>query len=69
MVNSSGFDLLLLSALSLVSAWDINNNGDHWSCQDPEGRLLEGCDRDKTIFVDAVNPVAQFKTIQSGVLW
>ena len=69
MVNSSGFDLLLLSALSLVSAWDISNNGDRRSRQDPEGGLLEGCDKDKTIFVDAVNPAAQFKTIQSGVLW
>jgi hypothetical protein len=68
MVNSSGFALLLLSAPSFVSAWDINNNGDRRSCQDPAGAPLEGCDKDKTIFVDAVNPAAQFKTVQSGVL-
>jgi hypothetical protein len=68
MVNSSRLVLLLISFLSVVSAWDINNNGDRWSCQDPDRELLEGCDKQKTIFVDSVNPAAQFKTIQSGGL-
>jgi hypothetical protein len=67
MVNSSGFVLLFLSFLSLVAAWDINNNEDRRSCQDPAGEPLEGCDKERTIFVDAVNPAAQFKTVQSGV--
>jgi hypothetical protein len=68
MVNFSKLGLLLLSLLSVVAAWNINTTGDRRSCQNPSDNPLEGC-APGTIFVDPVNPLAQFKTVQSGELW
>lgn len=65
MIGSSMLVLLFLSYLCFVFAWDINNNGDRRDCQDLT-EPLEGCDKERTIFVDPVNPAAQFKTVQSG---
>lgn len=60
------FMILLISLLSVVSAWDINNDSHRKACQGQSKHPKDGCDQKKTIFVDQVSPDAQFKTVQSG---
>jgi hypothetical protein len=55
----------LAAALSLVSAWDIGNPSDRHACQSYSGNPLEGCDQERTVFVD-VGGDSKFKTVQSG---
>ena len=57
---------LLAAALSLVSAWDISNVIDRHACQLHSTNPLEGCDRERTVFVDAEGGNSKFKTVQSG---
>jgi hypothetical protein len=58
--------LLLAAFLSLASAWDISNENDREGCQAYSRNPLEGCDQERTVFVDVVSPQAKFKTVQSG---
>ena len=58
--------LLLAALLSFVSAWDINNHNDRHGCQGYSQDPLEGCDRERTVFVDVVSPESKYKTVQSG---
>ena len=55
----------LAAALSLVSAWDIGNPNERHACQSYSGNPLEGCDQERTVFVD-VGGDSKFKTVQSG---
>ena len=57
----------LVAALSLASAWDIRNVNDRHACQSHSQDPLEGCDRERTVFV-GVGPNSKFKTVQSGNL-
>ena len=66
MARFSSLALLFVSLWAFASAWDINNSGDRRACQDPARVPLDGCDKSRTVFVSAVNPKAQFKTVQSG---
>jgi hypothetical protein len=58
--------LLLAALLSFVSAWDIKNYNDRHGCQGYSQDPLEGCDRERTVFVDVVSPESKYKTVQSG---
>jgi hypothetical protein len=58
--------LLLAGFLSLASAWDISNENDREGCQAYSKNPLDGCDQERTVFVDAVSPQSKFKTVQSG---
>ncbi len=58
--------LFLTTLLSFVSAWDINNHNDRHDCQGYSQDPLEGCDRERTVFVDVVSPESKYKTVQSG---
>jgi hypothetical protein len=58
--------LLFAAFLSLASAWDINNENDRERCQAYSQNPLEGCDQERTVFVDVVSPQSKFKTVQSG---
>jgi len=62
----SAIQLLLLTCLTLVSAWDINSSSDRAACQSITSSLLQGCDANNTVLVSAVTEGA-FETIQSGV--
>lgn len=56
----------IAAALSLASAWDISNVNDRRACQSHSQNPLEGCDHEKTVFVD-VGGNSKFKTVQSAV--
>lgn len=56
----------LTTALTLVSAWDINNENDRRACQLKSTISLDGCDHKRTVLVDAVGSSAKFQTVQSG---
>jgi hypothetical protein len=58
--------LLISALLSLASAWDIGNENDREGCQAYSKNPLEGCDQQRTVFVDVVSPQSKFKTVQSG---
>ena len=55
----------IAAALSLASAWDISNVNDRRACQSHSQNPLEGCDHERTVFVD-VGGNSKFKTVQSG---
>ncbi|CZR57172.1 related to pectinesterase [Phialocephala subalpina] len=59
--------LLFAVFLSLVSAWDISNDNDRHSCQAYSRDPLQGCDEQKTVFVDLVSSSSKYKTVQSAV--
>lgn len=61
--------LLLLAFISRVSAWDISNERDRHGCQALTRNPVEGCDEERTVFVDSVGADAEFKTVQSGEFW
>jgi hypothetical protein len=63
MVRFSRLVLATISALAVVSAWDISNEEHRSRCQAPSERALDGS---RTLFVSASDPKAQFKTVQSG---
>ena len=58
--------LFFTAILSFVSAWDINSQNDRHGCQGYSQDPLEGCDRERTIFVDVVSSESKYKTVQSG---
>lgn len=58
--------LFLLAALSVASAWDISNENDRHGCQAHSKNPLDGCDQQRTIFVDLVSSSSKYKTVQSG---
>lgn len=64
----SSFVLFLSALLTLVSAWDIGNPKDRHECQAPTKHPLDGCDRKRTLYVDAVSSNSKYKTVQSGKL-
>ena len=69
MARSISIQALLLffaAFLSFVSAWDISNQNDRHGCQGYSQDPLEGCDRERTVFVDVVSPESKYKTVQSG---
>ncbi len=53
--------------LTVVSAWEIGNPKDRHGCQAPTRNPLDGCDRKRTLYVDAVSNNSKFKTVQSGM--
>lgn len=63
---------LLLVAISSVTAWNINDPQDRSRCQTPSKDPLNGCDRQRTLYVSGAgnttshkgNPT--FQTVQSG---
>jgi hypothetical protein len=57
---------LLLALLPLVSTWDVNNANDRHGCQSISSNPLDGCDPERTLFVDFVSSHSNFKTVQSG---
>lgn len=65
----SRLSLAFLSLLSLVYAWSIDNASDRYACQKHSKNPLEGCDVEKTVFVDIVgnSSTSKFKTVQSAV--
>lgn len=52
--------------LSFVSGWDISNQNDRHGCQAYSQDPLEGCDRERTVYVDVVSAESRYKTVQSG---
>lgn len=58
--------LLFATFLSLVSGWNINSQNDRHGCQAHSRDPLEGCDRERTVFVDFVSSDSMYKTVQSG---
>lgn len=56
---------LLAATLSLASAWDISNANDRHACQLHSRNPLQGCDHQRTVFVD-VGGNSKFQTVQSG---
>ncbi|KAE9370449.1 carbohydrate esterase family 8 protein [Stipitochalara longipes BDJ] len=59
--------LLFATFLSFVSGWDIGNQNDRHGCQAYSSDPLQGCDRERTVFVDIVSSQSKFKTVQSAV--
>jgi hypothetical protein len=58
--------LFIASFLSFTSAWDINDQNDRHGCQAYSRDPLEGCDRERTVYVDVVSSNSKYKTVQSG---
>jgi hypothetical protein len=58
--------LFFATFLSFVSGWDIGNPNDRSGCQAYSRDPLQGCDRERTVFVDVVSSQSKFKTVQSG---
>jgi hypothetical protein len=52
---------------SLVSGWDISDQNDRHGCQAYSKDPLDGCDHERTIFVDVVGSDSKYKTVQSGM--
>ena len=52
---------------SLISDWDISGQNDRHGCQAYSNDPLDGCDRERTIFVDVVSSDSKYKTVQSGI--
>jgi hypothetical protein len=70
MTRSFSLQALLLffaALLSFVSGWDINNQNDRHGCQAYSQDPLNGCDRERTVYVD-VGAKSKYKTVQSGKL-
>jgi len=70
----TSFVTLLLVTVSSVTAWDINNPRDRRGCQTPSKDPLDGCDRQKTLYVSGAGNTTSHKgeqtyqTVQSGIL-
>jgi hypothetical protein len=64
--SSQALVLFLAIFLSLVSGWDINNQNDRHGCQAYSRDPLNGCDRERTVYVDVVSAESNYKTVQSG---
>ena len=58
--------ILITFLLPIALAWDISNENDRHGCQAPSRNPLEGCDLQRTIYVDRVSNSSRFKTVQSG---
>jgi hypothetical protein len=65
-VSFQALFLLLATFLSFVSGWDINNQNDRHACQAYSQDPLNGCDRERTVYVDVVSSESKYKTVQSG---
>ncbi|KAF7941297.1 hypothetical protein BELL_0001g00090 [Botrytis elliptica] len=60
--------LFLASLLPIVTAsWNINNEAHRHACQKHSKNPLEGCDLQKTKYVDFTGNNSSFKTVQSAV--
>ncbi|KAF4626626.1 hypothetical protein G7Y89_g11534 [Cudoniella acicularis] len=59
--------ILFLSLLSFASGWDIGNKNDRHACQASSRNPLDGCDQQRTVFVDVVSVNSKFTTVQSAV--
>jgi hypothetical protein len=57
----------LAALLSLVSGWDIGNQNDRHGCQAYSRDPMDGCDKERTVFVDFVSSTSKYKTVQSGM--
>jgi len=57
----------LLSLISLVLGWSIDNDHDRKMCQHHSQNPMDGCDSKKTVFVDVVGSDSKFKSVQSGI--
>jgi hypothetical protein len=58
--------LLLTTFLSFVSGWNINSQNDRHGCQAYSRDPLDGCDRERTVYVDVGSKDSNYKTVQSG---
>jgi hypothetical protein len=70
MAHSTSFQALvffLATFLSLVSGWDIGNQNDRHGCQSYSRNPVDGCDKERTVFVDLVSSTSKYKTVQSGI--
>ncbi len=61
-----GLFLCIAVLATFVSGWDINNENDRHGCQTYSKNPLDGCDQQRTVYVDLVSSYSKFKTIQSG---
>lgn len=60
--------LFLTSLLPIVAAsWNINSEKHRHACQKHTEDPLEGCDLQRTKYVDTVGNSSTFKTVQSGM--
>ena len=60
--------LFLASLLPIVSAsWNINSETHRHACQKHSKNPLQGCDLQKTKYVDFAGNGSNFKTVQSGM--
>lgn len=61
------YTLLLAILFSVVTAWDIGDEHDRHKCQVYSRDPLDGCDRARTLLVDALGRNKnQYRTVQSG---
>ena len=58
--------LVITALISFVAGWDIGNQNDRHGCQAYSRDPLQGCDRERTVYVDVVSSQSKFKTVQSG---
>ncbi len=65
-VSLQALILLFVALLSLVSGWDVDNQNDRHGCQAYSEDPIDGCDRERTLFVDVVSSTSKYKTVQSG---
>lgn len=59
--------LFVAACVSCVSSWDISNVHDRHRCQAHSKDPMEGCDRERTVYVDVVSSASKYKTVQSGM--
>ncbi|KAJ8064656.1 hypothetical protein OCU04_006979 [Sclerotinia nivalis] len=61
--------LILLASLApfVTASWNINSQQNRHACQNHTQNPLEGCDLQRTKYVDSVGSGSNFKTVQSAV--